>query len=276
MMDNNDMPCRMVDVEKCKRCISFFENYNVIRHITKKTNIRLPSIKNTYLDNRLKFVKNFFYHAKKVLPVSAGVERIFKEAIPDANYKILNIGNATASFFTKKEKNSNGYINAVFLGTLNRHKGGDLFLDIANRVKNNLVKFSFYGRASAEYELAMSKSNVINHGSYSPSDIKNILSDVDVGLVLPIWEDNGPQVVMELLNNGVPVIGTNVGGIPDFVDHLTTGYLFNPDSKQEIDQFIAWMNSLNETDIDKLMKNIKRLKTLNEHAEELLILYRSV
>ena len=48
-------------------------------------------------------------------------------------------------------------------------------------------------------------------------------------LFLPTREDNCPMVVLEAQASGVPVIASNVGGVPDLVKDGVTGLLTNPD-----------------------------------------------
>jgi glycosyltransferase involved in cell wall biosynthesis len=47
-------------------------------------------------------------------------------------------------------------------------------------------------------------------------------------VVLPTWEDNCPMVVLEAQAAGVPVIASNVGGVPDLVQDNRTGILTDP------------------------------------------------
>lgn len=72
---------------------------------------------------------------------------------------------------------------------------------------------------------------------------ENILVDaynaVDL-FVLPTEADNLPNVVKEATCCGIPCVGFRVGGMPDMVDHLDTGYLAEPFDTQELAQGIIW------------------------------------
>jgi glycosyltransferase involved in cell wall biosynthesis len=56
---------------------------------------------------------------------------------------------------------------------------------------------------------------------YSTSLVYNA-ADV---FVAPSLADNLPTTILESLSCGTPVVGFNVGGIPDMISHKTNGYL---------------------------------------------------
>lgn len=58
---------------------------------------------------------------------------------------------------------------------------------------------------------------VVLHGSYEASDLDRILDDVHVGLVPSVWEEAYAYVGVEFLAKGIPVLGSRIGGIPDYV-----------------------------------------------------------
>jgi len=47
-------------------------------------------------------------------------------------------------------------------------------------------------------------------------------------LILPSYTEGLPLVLIEALANGVPVVASNVGGIPELIEHRRTGLLFDP------------------------------------------------
>ena len=98
---------------------------------------------------------------------------------------------------------------------------------------------------------------------------------MDVGLVLPIWEDNGPQVVMEMLNNKLPVIATSMGGITDFVND-NNGYLFNPYSNDGLEKAVDFINNLTSDKVFNMKTMISRTLSPKEHCLELLNVYQKI
>lgn len=70
-------------------------------------------------------------------------------------------------------------------------------------------------------------------GTSAPDGIGRILSEADV-LVLPSIEDNCPVVILEAMAAGVPVVASQVGGIPDLVLQGETGFMAPPDHQNEL------------------------------------------
>lgn len=60
-------------------------------------------------------------------------------------------------------------------------------------------------------------------------------------LVLPTLEDNLPNVALEALACGTPVLASKVGGLPDIVEHGKQGYLFPPEDPVSIVEAILWL-----------------------------------
>lgn len=51
----------------------------------------------------------------------------------------------------------------------------------------------------------------IIHG-YSHADLHNILTGVNLGVIPALWEDNLPQVAIEMVAFGVPILSSSAGG----------------------------------------------------------------
>ena len=283
MIDKNKRMCSKYEEKRCKKCISVFNLIRFFNGIEYRiqnrlgySNFSFPAISNGYPIRRLNAYKQLLENAQMLLPVSNKVEEIFRNSGIQAKYKVVHIGNITADTFSNNFKyNINqDKIKIVMLGNLSYIKGADLFIKIAERLDKTKFEIHFFGRSDI-YKDKIKNAGIISHGSYSQNNLKTILEDIDLGFVLSVWEDNGPQVVMEMLNNHVPVIGTRLGGIPDFVND-SNGYLFNPYDEDEINSMIMWLNKLSKSDILKLKRNIKRTTTIAEHFEMLEKIYNDI
>lgn len=275
LMDGSGQICREYDNEKCSKCVTKFETIDLVRRIgnrvSSKINFKYPCVEQKYTKQRYYKFKELLEGAELLLPVSNRVKELYESAGINGKYKVLHIGNYSAENykkFNKEDYKTKESIDIVMLGALTYHKGAEVLLKLIEGVKNPNIKFHFYGRTEQKYEEKLIKSGLICHGKYNPSELGEILKKMDLGCVLSIWEDNAPQVVMELLNNNVPVIGTKMGGIIDFVNE-SNGYIFDPYNDEEVKSVIRFLNDIDIQKIIELKNNIRRTKTPNEHLNEI-------
>ena len=109
------------------------------------------------------------------------------------------------------------------------------------------------------------------------NELAGIYSMADV-FVTTSLEDNLPNMVMEAMACGTPVVAFNTGGVPEMVDHLQNGYLADLASAQRIADGIAEI--LYVADAEKLAANARQ-KVLDNYtndkvAKQYLELYSSV
>lgn len=74
-------------------------------------------------------------------------------------------------------------------------------------------------------------------------------------LVVPSLADNYPNVILEAMACGLPVVGFNTGGIPELVEHRITGYLANKEDSIDLSAGINWL--LSYADISKVKANAR-------------------
>lgn len=59
-------------------------------------------------------------------------------------------------------------------------------------------------------------------------DIYNLYNITDIFILPSIGNEDFPNVVLEAMSFGIPVIGTNISGIPEQIDHLESGFVIRP------------------------------------------------
>lgn len=85
--------------------------------------------------------------------------------------------------------------------------------------------------------------------------------------VLPTEADNLPNVVKEATCCGVPCVGFRVGGMPDMVDHLDTGYLAAPFDTRELAEGIVWTIE----NVDDSKRKLIRARAESKHAQPVAV-----
>lgn len=87
-------------------------------------------------------------------------------------------------------------------------------------------------------------------------DIYNLYNITDVLILPSIGNEDFPNVILEAMSLGIPVIGTNIAGIPEQIDNLLTGIVIKPKSGIEIkNAIIEFCN--NTSLIEYFSKNAK-------------------
>lgn len=104
-----------------------------------------------------------------------------------------------------------------------------------------------------------------------------LYSAVDV-MIVPSLQENLSNAIMESLACGTPVIGFDIGGNSDMIEHLSTGYLAKPFETDDLACGIEWV--LTNEKYDELSKNARE-KVLREFdsvvvAEKYIKLYEDI
>jgi glycosyltransferase involved in cell wall biosynthesis len=131
----------------------------------------------------------------------------------------------------------NNCLNVVFIGKLEYKKGIDLLISVMNHTLSeydNLV-FTIVGKGSLESKIeAVAKKypkRIKILGQIPHSFIPNILSSATI-LLMPSYSEGLPTVCLEALASGIPVVASNIGGIPEIIINGKTGYLFPPGNEK--------------------------------------------
>jgi len=99
-------------------------------------------------------------------------------------------------------------------------------------------KFKFAGGGTLletlkERKIKNGLTNVEMLGWVKPEDLPALYKESDV-FILPSHAEGFPNVILEALNYGLPIISTNVGGIADSVIDNYNGFIFEPRDKEKL------------------------------------------
>lgn len=115
-------------------------------------------------------------------------------------------------------------------------------------------------------------------GSFADdASLVTLYSAADV-MVVPILQENLSNAIMESLACGMFVVGFDIGGNSDMIEHKQTGYLAKPFESKDLAREIEWV--LNTANYDELCVNARE-KVVREFdsvvvARKYIELYREI
>ncbi len=151
----------------------------------------------------------------------------------------LDYGFEKAGKYRKKKKQSSK-LRLGFAGTISRHKGVHLLIELAERLKDS-VRILIWGNDKNDLILAKrlkSQRNIEFRGEFGPEDKGRIYGEIDYLVVPSVWEENSPLVIHEALLYGTPVIASRRGGNPELIREGRNGFLFDPDERDSLTNLI--------------------------------------
>jgi glycosyltransferase involved in cell wall biosynthesis len=69
-------------------------------------------------------------------------------------------------------------------------------------------------------------------------DVPDLLGDSDI-FVLCSQAEGVPQVIREAMYARLPVVATAVGGVPETIQHGTTGFLVQPEDQEQLKEYLT-------------------------------------
>jgi glycosyltransferase involved in cell wall biosynthesis len=157
---------------------------------------------------------------------------------PDARTAVIpNIFNGLA--FHGRPLPNRGKLRLGYFGRLIPDKGAHLLLDAVARLPRDGWTLDIAGTGDEAYTARLRTMAGLNVRFLGWTEAEAFFPEIDV-LVLPsIWPDPQPRVTFEAFGHGIPVIGSNSGGIPEEIDEGETGWLFEAGSAESLAGVIA-------------------------------------
>ena len=108
----------------------------------------------------------------------------------------------------------------VYVGRLEAAKGIDELLAAFSRLPDPSLKLALVGDGSLRarcQQAAAADARILVPGGRPLGEVGRWMAAADV-VTLPSWREGTPNVILEALASGRPVVATRVGGIPDVVE----------------------------------------------------------
>ena len=159
----------------------------------------------------------------------------------------------------------------LYFGRFSEEKGIRTLVEAARRMPE--VNFVFAGKGPLE-DLVNNVDNIKNVGFKSGAELSDLIRRARASVYPSEWYENCPFSVMESQLYGTPVIGTDIGGIPELIRVGETGLLYNSGDVDALcDQIhVLWQDDDKARQMHEACKDLS-FESIDEYMDRLLKIY---
>lgn len=168
-----------------------------------------------------------------------------------------------------KETEKKDYV--LYFGRFSEEKGIGTLMKVCRSLPD--IRFVFAGTGPLEPELR-EIPNIEYVGFKQGEELEKLIREARFSVYPSEWYENCPFSVMESQMFGTPVLGADIGGIPELIAEGITGELFESGNADELKDKIKKLWDDRQL-TDRYAKNCKTLNfdTISEYAEKLMRIY---
>ncbi len=136
----------------------------------------------------------------------------------------------------RKDSPKKDYV--LYFGRYSQEKGIRTLLQVCRNLPH--ISFLFAGSGPLEAELA-GIPNLHNVGFQTGASLEQLIREARFSIYPSQWYENCPFSVLESQMYGTPVLGADIGGIPELIDVGRTGELFESGNPKDLQEKIQQM-----------------------------------
>lgn len=200
-----------------------------------------------------------------ICPSRFSLKKHAEAGIPEE--KLVHIPNFINVKGFEPNYENNGYI--LYVGRLSREKG---VLTLLKAIKSRDIPVRIVGDGPmrGEYESFVKEndiSNVFFEGYKRGDELRNLFINATFLIFPSTWYETFGLVALEAFAHGKPVIGANIGGIPEMVIEDETGLLFEPGNHQDLTEKLCYLFS-HSSEVVRMGRNARK-KVEDEYNADL-------
>ena len=153
----------------------------------------------------------------------------------------------------------------LYFGRYSEEKGIGTLIQAAKELPD--VQFILAGTGPLESEIN-GVANIKNVGFQKGEALEKLIREAKFSVYPSEWYENCPFSVMESQMYGTPVLGADIGGIPELIEVGKTGELFESGNKEELKSKIKEMSE-KQYKVDSVS-----FDTVDEYCQKLMKIYR--
>ncbi|MGM9848054.1 MAG: glycosyltransferase family 4 protein [Muribaculaceae bacterium] len=171
----------------------------------------------------------------------------------------------------------------LYFGRLSYEKGVDRLINVFEHLPGHKLKIVGTGPIEENLKADAANRGLKNIeflGYKTGRELKELVANASFVIVPSQCYENNPMTVIEAYSFQTPVIGSDLGGIPEIIDNGNTGFVFSHDDVNGLVKVIKDASGLSDMEYRKMAENARHF--FNEHfsengyAEKLVRFYKSV
>jgi glycosyltransferase involved in cell wall biosynthesis len=190
-----------------------------------------------------------------VIAVSQDMKRVLSKSGINKN-KIMVVENFMTTKILPKKSTDTMPLKLLFVGRLSPEKGCSVLIDAMKLVKKDDFCLTILGEGMERENLQQKVKDLELSGAITFTGFKQNVNEylsVCDAVVMPSFREGQPLTLIEACCMGLPVVASNVGGIPELVMENQNGHFCAPGNPQDLSQALI-----------KLLSNIKALRSSAE------------
>ena len=170
----------------------------------------------------------------------------------------------------------------LYFGRLSYEKGVDHLLDAAAKLGDIPIFIAGTGPSEEQLKAMVAERNLKNVkflGFVTGEELISLIAEASFTVMPSIWYENCPMSVLESLALQTPVIGADIGGIPELVEHGQDGFIYEAGNADALVQTVRELMS--DDDRRRSMGESGRRKIAEKfdkesHYKQLISLYEQI
>ena len=227
------------------------------------------------------FIYSRYY---KIICVSKQVQVALIEWLSKLKRKTIVISNAVPILELSNCSSIKKY-DIIFVGRLIKAKGIDVLLKAIKILKEKYqkeIKAVIVGKGHLDEEL---KGLVVKLGIEKEVEFLGVRRDIERLMkstklfVLPSRWEGMPLTILEAMSNGVGIISTRVGGIPEVIEHEKEGILIPPEDPEALARAVIKLLEDRKLRVKLALNAYKKVKekySIELYTKNILELYKSL
>jgi glycosyltransferase involved in cell wall biosynthesis len=147
------------------------------------------------------------------------------------------------------------YLVFLYIGKLSPEKGIGVLLEAFRRLDDGAARLHIAGEGwlgGMIESCGLSDKRIVFFGRQPHEQLSRIYGGGDFTVVPSMWLENFPMVILESLSYGIPVIASDIGGIPEQIKDGYNGFLFSMGSMRQLLQILQRVMGLFHDDYRRI------------------------